>query len=342
MAESNQFRTYDTRWPGDATAAGLVEQLSQQITMIDPDDTPGWALFAKEQISGPLFDWPIDSLAATSTAATSEGAQYSDIVSTLSTRKRLRNNTQIFASGFSVSRTDQIVAARGGVAGVRNEYQYQATKKMKELLRNIDARIFANGASASAATGNQSGTAVTARRMSALRGFTAAGSAVISSAINGAFATASFASLHELMDQEGASPDTLFVSSGVKADITNLILNNNASTFGASALRRVNMGADSTSWNGTIDVIDNDFGRVMIVRDRWIPQSAATGTTGIAADNAGYFLLDRAMVKIAVLDAPSHIPLPPDGLLERGAVNAEVSLKLLHPSAVGIGMSITT
>lgn len=346
MAAGEQFRTYDLSWPGSTASAGLKERVAEQISILDPTDTPGWALIGKEEISGPLFDWPIDSLAATSTAATAEGADYSDITAALTSRTRIQNCTQIFATGFSISRTNQIAARKGGVIGVRDEMEYQATKKMKELLRNGDARLWATGASAASATGNQSGTAVTARRMGVFRGFTAAGRSVITASIGGAFATASFATLHETMDGQGANPDTLFVSSGVKADISNLILNNNSATFGATGspgLRRVNMNQTDNAWDGVIDVINDDFGRIMIVRDRWIPQSSTTGTTaGPSGDGAAYFLMDRSMVKICIFDPPSHIPLPPAGLSERGAVNMEVSLKLLHPSAVGLGMSVTT
>lgn len=342
------WTTYGVGWPksvdanATASAVGNKEQFLGDIAIIDPRDTPTFDLLGKEQWSAAYQEWPIDTLAATATAASEEAWEFAPTA--LTGRTRYSNVTQAFHRGIIVSRRQQQMSQRGVTQGVGDEFRYQIGKKLLELNRDINSRIVASGTAILSATG-ATGTGST---MAALRAFQG-----IVTNVSGAFATASYAALHRKMDEVGSDPDTLLVSSGVKADISNQLMGfpGGALYGGASAVRRITMSADDRKVGAIVEILEDDFGRVAIYRDRWIPTAASTvtatatavtATAGLAQAAAGcFFLLDRKMVKIGIFQAPMLKPLPPNGDYERGFVVAEVSLKVLHPSAIGFGANVT-
>lgn len=331
---------------GSASAIGNRENLMDPVVILDPTDTPVLNLLPKEDISGPYVEWLIDKLAATSSAAVDDGADFSTAIgTTANARTRIANVTQINRIDFVVTRGMIQMSQRGLTAGVRNEYQYQLFKHIKELMRNIDVQIVTSGTAAGASA------TASPRRAASIRGlldpsYVTGGPSTavqaVSTQVSGVFATASFAKLHQTMDAQGADPDTLFVSSGVKADISNLILNV-PGTFGGTGqnlVRRVNQDQVDREWTSIIDIIEDDFGKIMVVRDRWIPSATATAATAAINSNA-YFLVDRSKLKVSFFQRPDHFPLPPNGDAQRGFVLAEWTLKCLHPSAVGIGYNVS-
>lgn len=338
---TNAWTSYGVGWPksidanATASAVGNKEQFLGEITIIDPTDTPTFAMLQKEQWSAPYQEWPIDTLAATSTAASFEAWEFE--ATSLSGRTRYNNITQAFHRGLLVSRRQQQMSQRGVTQGVSDEYRYQLGKKILELNRDINARIVANGsavASATGATGTASGSV-----MGAFRAFP-----MLVTNVSGAFATGSFLNLHRKLDELGANPDTLLVSSGVKSDISQAILGLSPTTANASAMRRFTQPATDKSFSAIIDILEDDFGQVSIVRDRWLPTASAVASTSATALNgtaAAYFLFDKSMVKIGTFQPPMHKPLPPNGDYERGFIVAEVSLKVLHPSACAAGTNVT-
>lgn len=335
------------------SAIGTRENLMDPIVILDPTDTPTLNMLPKEDVSAPYAEWLLDKLEATNTNVWNEGADFSTATATsvsgsyLATgiaRTRIANVAQINRVDFVVTRSMIQASQRGMAAGVRNEYQYQLFKHVKELMRNIDATLVASGSAVGASA------TASPRRTANIRGLLdpaanpAPSTAVqaVSIQVSGVFATASFAKLHQTMDSVGADPDTLFVSSGVKADISNLILNV-PGTFGATGaqlVRRVNQDQVDREWTSIIDIIEDDFGKIMVVRDRWIPSATATAATANIGSNA-YFLVDRSKLKVSFYQRPDHFPLPPNGDAQRGFVLAEWMFKCLHPSAVGIGYNVS-
>ncbi len=343
MAITNYWSGYGVGYPPNIAGAtgsniGNRENLMDPIIILDPTDTPFLNMMPKEEWTAPYAEWLIDTLNATTTGGALEGDDWSPSTYTAASniaRQRYANVTQILRADFAVTRTQVQTSQRGMTAGVRNEYQYQLFKSLKVLLRNTDARLVASGSSTvSSATGATG----TTRRTQVLRGWQ---SAAVVTSVGGAFATGTFTTLHQKMDSLGADPDTLFVSSGVKLDISNLVLNL-GTAFPTTTLRRFNQDAFEKEISSVIDVIEDDFGRIMLVRDRWIPQSSATAANGSAGDGGAYFLVDRSKLKVGFFQRPDHFPLPPNGDSQRGFVLTEFGFKVLHPSAVGIGYNVTT
>jgi hypothetical protein len=335
--------SYDVKWPGTANA-GNRENLMDPIVILDPTDTPVLNMLPKEEWPAPYVEWLTDTLIATATGAAYEGAEwkpgvnFDDSASFLTSRVRYKNNTQINTIAFAATRSQIQTSQRGLTAGVRNEYQYQLFKAMKALMRNIDARIVVSGATAVCVTGDMA----TARFTCGLRGFTGASSVNVS----GLFATASYASLRATMDTNGADPDTMFVNSPVKVAISagvlggTLIPNGGGTTAVQGLLRRFNADAYEKELSTIIDVMEDDFGRVVLIRDRWMPSANTTAGTGTTA-GAAYILLDRSKAKVGFFQRPDHFPLPPNGDSQRGFVLAEWGTKLLHPYAMGVGANVT-
>ena len=331
------FASYTVGWPGTfgATATGALatggtrEDLSDLLVILSPDDTPAVTMLPKSTTQGLLHEWMTDVLSGTATAGVTEGDDFA--ASPLSARVRYGNVVQSFRKDFLVSNDQQQLAANGRTVGTGNEYDFQVGKSLKEIKRNIDARIWAQG---SATVGSATGATGTARRMAAVRGWFAT---EIQSNISGAFATASFLNLHETMYTEGADPDTLFVSPGVKADVSRTLLND-------AGLARVQwQGAVSDkTYAPIVDIIQTDFGRLAVVPDRWVPQSASTAASGVSGDGASLFLIEKAKVRLAFFRPPKHYPLPPSGDSVRGFCLAALTVEVLHPSAVGVGYNVTT
>lgn len=338
---TNAWQSYGVGWGFGSTAGasttGNKEQFLGQIAMIDPKETPTFDLLAKEEWAAPYQEWPVDSLGATATAPSQEAWEFS--ATTPTGRVRYNNVTQAFHKGLLVSRRQQQMSQRGVTQGVPNEYRYQIGKMLLDLNKNINARIIANGTAVVSASGDSS----TDSRTAALRGFP-----MLVTNVSGAFSHSSYLNLHRKMDELGVSPDTLLVSSGVKSDISQSVLGPapSISVTATPNLRRFNQPASDTRYGGTIEVLADDFGEVMIMRDRWLPTASAVAaphasTTGLTSPAACYFLFDKSYVKIGVFQAPLHKPLPPNGDYERGFIVAEIATKVLHPSAIAAGLNIT-
>lgn len=352
---ASSWTSYGVGWPksidanATASAVGNKEQFLGEIAILDPTDTPTFAMLQKEAWSAPYKEWPIDSLAATSTAGSYEAWEWE--ATTLSGRTRYNNVTQAFHRGLLVSRRQQQMSQRGVTQGVGDEYRYQVGKKLLELNRDINSRLLASGTAISSATGATGTVARTANFLAF---------PIVVTNVSGAFATASFAALHRKMDELGATPDTMLVSSGVKADISNSIMGLGAAgtAYATAALRRINAYATDKELSAIVEVIEDDFGRIQIFRDRWIPTASttnatATNVTGIdlsagsatafvkVASAGAYYLFDKKMVKVGVFQPPVHKALPPNGDYERGFVMAEIATQIMHPSSVGVGANVT-
>jgi hypothetical protein len=345
--------SYDMDWGGKMAAGSNSanrENLMDPVVILDPTDTPLLNMLPKEEWPAPYVEWMTDIINATNTGGAAEGGEWApgindaaDGASVTGARTRYKNNTQIMKIQFAASRTAIQTSQRGFTAGVRNEYQYHLFRSMKALMRNIDARISANGALCAGQTGNSTGTGSSARLTTVLRGF----GSIVTGNVNSTFATGSYANIRGLMDAAGADPDTMFVTSQTKVNISAGILAGTmvygaASTIAGNAglLRRFNADAYEKEVSSIIDVMEDDFGRVVLIRDRWMPNAAGTAT-GVTGTGSAYFIMDRSKVKVGFFQRPDHFPLPPNGDSQRGFVLAEWGMKLLHPKALGVGYNVT-
>jgi hypothetical protein len=304
------------------------------ITMLSPAEQPFLAAAPRDPIGNELPYWNRDSLRAVITATGAapsanhavEGDDFSFAsYGSVTGRVRMQNSTQIFREDIAVPDTQQTIAQNGLAPGVSDEYEYQATKAAKEIMNDIEARVFIETPSVA---GSASGASGVARLMAGLAG-TGNWGAIPNSAINSGITTAFVNNLHELLWIEGARPDTLYVSPGVKADFS--------AAAQVSATSRVhNIAASDYRVITVVNVFDGDYGMLRVVPSRQIRQSALT------ADAYKAWLVERQRARLGILRPLKHTPLPKNGDATRGFVLTELTLKLMHPSAVGYLDGVTT
>ena len=130
---------------------GQKEDVSDLIFNIAPTETPFVTKAKKTKASNTAHEWQTDSLAAAAANANLEGDQTTAVA--LTATKRLKNFTQILKKVVSVSGTARAVKAYGR----EDEFEYQLSKRMKELKRDLEFAAVQNqagtaGAAASAPT----------------------------------------------------------------------------------------------------------------------------------------------------------------------------------------------
>jgi hypothetical protein len=268
-------------------------------------------------------EWLTDTLAATSTAGANEGDDWA--FNTATTRPvRLSNVTQIFRKDIAASETQRAV----NPAGFKDAYAYEISKAVKEIARNIEARVFAaSGVTTTGATN-------TPRVMKNFQAFltaTATTGKITVSGLTTASASAgvlSVTSFNDALEQSflnGGNPEQVYVSSTVKRQI---------SQFTATNQNR-NIAAVDKKLVAALDLYESDFGLIQIVLDRWVPQATnALSASASASDvNGNLFFLERAKNRLAWLRPVQHTLIGKRGDSVAGLVVGEVTLELLNPGA---------
>jgi hypothetical protein len=121
---------------GTGSAISNREDLSNELTLLAPEETPLLSLCSKGKANGTFSEWTADVLSAPSTAGISEGTDVTAFDDKFASRARLGNYTQIFRRDYIVSNLQQAVSS----VGPANVAQAEA-KSMRELKRDVEAAI---------------------------------------------------------------------------------------------------------------------------------------------------------------------------------------------------------
>lgn len=316
------LRTYDI---GFTPGSGNREDLLDQISIISPSNAPIMSTHPRSEANHVEHNWLTDTLAATSSAASVEGADFA--TASLGARSRLKNLTQIIRLAVKVSNTQRAV----NPAGVADEYKYQIAKRGREVSRNFDIRFLS--VSGSCATGSSAA----ARIMKSLDDFlTKAGKMARhirswgEDVTSGASATASattiterrFNNVMQFLYHKGGSPDLVYTSSPGKQQINDFT--------GPSGARR-NIELATRRLVHAVDLYDTEWGPMEIQKNRWCRRSPNTADDNTTLSGMTYWL-ERTLVRPAILRPIKHVPLPPVGDSTRGEVLGELTLEVLNPS----------
>jgi len=310
---ANLFSAYDV---GAVAGSANKESVFETIQNIVPWDTPFYSSAPKVNVGLVTFEWLTDTLAAAATGGTGEG----EIITAAARTNRVRrqNNTQIFTVGLDVSDT-QIAASPYGISG---EYPYQVMLAMREVARNIESRAWVN-AGFERTTGAEGTTRITASLRATAWGIP------VQTAQNGAISLASVEDTFEAVVLRGGNPDKLYCSLGVKSDFTSV-----AQATGIN--RMFNLAASDKRLVANVTVFEGNHGTLVVVPDKFIPQSSATGDNQCAA------LLESARMKVGIFRPMKHVPLSKQGDSTRGYVVTELGFINLHASAHGFITGLTT
>jgi hypothetical protein len=318
---------------GFANAGANREDLIDMITNIDPWETPLFVACPKISVSHVTHEWLTDTLAATSTAGGCEGKDFEYGDSTAPTR--LQNVCQIFRKDFRVTNTQRAV----NPAGANDWYAYEVQKALREIARNVECRLLAmSGAS------EGGGTAVS-RVMKSVAAFLTTNVHMAGASDWGLnegqeYVSASathmtedrFNTMLEKVFTSGGNPDSVYVSAGVKRQI---------SAFSGQGASRRNIAMAEKKLIASVDMYDSDVGLVNIVLDRWVfspantTSSHFTATTGYPLNAGEAYFLETPMIRVGTLRPIRHVPLPPVGDATRGMVVGELTVEVLNEKACG-------
>jgi hypothetical protein len=121
---------------GQGSAIGNREDLSNELCLLAPEDTPLLSLCSKGKASSTFREWNTDKLGAVSTAGIQEAADVTTFEDKFAARARLGNYTQIFRKSWIVSNLQNAVTS----AAPANSAAAEA-KAIRELKRNIEATV---------------------------------------------------------------------------------------------------------------------------------------------------------------------------------------------------------
>lgn len=137
---TNTYQTY--------TAIGRREDLTDVIHDISPTKTPFMSNIKKGKAEQKFHEWQTDVLAAADGAnAVIEGDDVTNDAAVPTVR--LGNYTQLMDKVIGVASSNEV----GSKAGRASEMDYQTQKRIKELKRDMEARLTGNYASVAGAAG---------------------------------------------------------------------------------------------------------------------------------------------------------------------------------------------
>lgn len=316
MAAPGDFGVYKF---GLAAGAGANrEDLLEQITNVDPYDTPWVSQAPKVACQHVYHEWLTDTLGTVTTDTAVEGNDYS--YESTDTPARQFNVTSILRQDIGVSDTQRAV----NPAGFKDAYAYEIQKATKRLAIKLEKMVFANLTTAT-------GTSAAARVMKGFQSFIATNTAFPGSADathDDVIDSADFNDMLEEVYASGGNPEQCYVSPKVKRQV---------SAFTVTQENR-NIAAADKKLISAIDFYDSDFGLIQIVLDRWVPESTNSTTATASATNTGgkMFFLQRSMNRLAWLRPMQHVLLGKRGDAVAGMVVGEVTLEVLNEKANGM------
>lgn len=291
MAQSTSKLFYDER------AIGNKEDLSEEITMITPTDTPFLSRFGKVKAKSVVHDWLTDTLADAAESKHIEGADYS--FSKPASRSRLSNYTQIVVTPVEVSDTQRSV----DTAGIEDEFAYQLNKKMKEHARNIEYSLV-NG------TGN-SGASGTAREVKGVLSWITTNVGTGTGTGTEYLIENMFNNLLQEIWEQGGEPDEAYANGFQKRKISDF-------TGGATK----NVDAEDKRLTRGVDIYESDFGVIKIIPHRYM-------TSTVVA------VLQSNLWKYAALRPTEKVDVAKVGSGTRAVVETEFTLEARNEAGSG-------
>lgn len=311
----------------------IKEDVSDAITMTDPEEVPFYSGIAKGTRKSRTPEWMIDTLDAPNpNNKTIEGDDVSN--DTGSQPVYHKNVVQLFDKVIGVSSTAQAVDAHGR----KDELAFQVMKAGKAMKRDIEARITGNFGSilGNASTPGECAGAASLLTSNVDRGATGVnggfntGTGLIGVATDGTLRTATEALFKTMIAKaavRGGKPDTVIVNAQMKQKIS-------SSFVGISTqFNQLNQSGKNVIV-GSADVYKSDFGLHAIKFNRLIGHGAARNNTWTnrartdeAAANRDILALDMSTWKLDFLQPMTIEDLAKTGHSDRKMISCELTLE---------------
>ena len=312
------FSTYD--------AAGIREDLSDLISNISPTDCPFMSNIGSESCSNTYFEWQTDGLAAAAENHQVEGDDLGNTYTAVAATTRLGNYTSISRKEFLISGTEQEV----NKAGRASELGYQATKKARELKRDIEVNLTANNAAVAGddTTARETGGLTAWLKTNVSSSATDSVDPVWTSAPTGArsdgetraFTETLLKSVIKKVWDSGGDPSILMVGSFNKQAV---------SAFAGIAAQRFQAPSGPSTIIGAAEIYVSDFGSFSVVPNRFQPARDA-------------FILDPSAARVRHLRPYQIHELAKTGDSEKRMLISECGLQVDNEAAHGIVADLTS
>ena len=318
MASSTSYNT-----------AGNREDLTDIISILEPESTPFVSMMKKGRATGTFVEWQADKLSTPDFDGVNEGEDVSSFKNQAEDRARLGNYVQKFRDTFQVSDIQELV----DTAGVANEFANAEAKAVRNVKRSIES-AFCSSQDRQAEAG--SGTPYKTRGMLKWLGDGGQPSDIPAAYQNvandntGTQTEATFNSvLQELYEANGMPGGqlTLIAGPSLKQEISNF--SRQASATNNTYV--INQDAESRKITLTVNLYEGDFGNVAIVPSLFVNRTSGSDT--LDAD-AG-LLIDPEYVGMHSLKAESATELEDQGGGRRGFCDVIAALACYSPKAHG-------
>lgn len=274
------------------------EDLSDQIKDIDVLETYVTSKSATVQVTNKVHSWVNDPMETVSTqAGTAEGADttYAATNPTLGT-----NTTQIIEYGVLTTKTNQ----NTDHAGFKDKFAREKLKKMKAWKNQLELSVVSGSL--------VSGTGTAARTMKGIAKFATSNTTQVTSVS----LTSDLVNLYLGVGYDlGAAYDKILVGKTLKQRISSFTVGNTR-----------NVSAQDAVLVGRVDEYDSDFGRVEIVKHRYVNTAAAA--------NLGFLAIQSDVIRVGVMDSVHYEDRPASGYYIAGAVVGEYTVEVGNEKGV--------
>tara|TARA_Y100001938_G_scaffold147811_1_gene229899 strand:+ start:3113 stop:4078 length:966 start_codon:yes stop_codon:yes gene_type:complete len=318
MASSTSYNT-----------AGNREQLTDIISVLEPESTPFVSMMKKAKATATFVEWQADKLSTPEFDGVNEGEDVSSFKNQAADRTRLGTYIQKFRDTFQTSDIQQLV----DTAGVSSEFARAESHAVRNVKRAIES-AFCSSQDRQAEAG--SGTPYKTRGMLKWLGVGGQPSDVpaayqsVANDTTGTQTETTFNSvLQELYEANGLPGGqlTLIAGPSLKQEISNFS-RQLAATNGTYV---VNQDAESRKITMTISLYEGDFGTVSILPSLFVNRTSGSDTV----DGDAGILVDPEYVGMHSLKAESATELEDQGGGRRGFVDVIAGLACYSPKAHG-------
>ncbi len=322
--------TYQPSAPAAKTGQGSAisnrEDLSNELAILAPEETPLLSLASKGKASATYSEWTVDNLGAPVTTGVSEASDVTSFSDKFADRARLGNYIQLMRRDYMVSNLQQAVTS----VGPANIAQAEA-KSMREIKRDIEATIASDN---EMSVENGAGTPYGMRGL----GKWIQSTAQATNAVPAAYRTPSGSILAAAPSESTFNGviGSIFSRNGEMNSLTlvaDVALRRVISGFtratpsSAGVTYHVNQDAVSKAITLAVNVYDSDFGLVKIVNGN--PACMPTTTGGVG------YIINPKYLGFNTLIPMGATRLENQGGGERGFIDVAGTLVVKHPQAHG-------
>lgn len=323
---------------GATDAAGVREDLSNLIGLIDPDEVPFQTMIAGTvKAKNDTHDWQTQALATANRAnASVQGDDLGTTYAAVTPSVRINNRTQIFVKSFVISET----LRAADTAGREDEVDFQKLLKGMEIRRDKEAAFLSPTVLVvpAAATAGRlrglgafiAGTATAPDTTHGTTGVTPAVTALnqttaLTAGTNRAISISLMSNAAQRAFQSGGMPKYCVMPPSIKTQFSAL----QGGTSAGAANTRLNVDGkrSQASIVAGVDVFSSDFGPLTIVPDRFC-------FGGVSGDTEGeVYFIDPRYVKVSPYRPYKANEMAKTGDASKWMCVEECTLEVLAPTA---------